>query len=92
VRLVALLLRVVSCSFDALLEGSRARSGRLRHGHEAARWHLEPFLPETRVLRGWWRRRESNPRPPSHRMNVYKLRLPLEFARWQVGSRPTAGL
>ena len=39
-----------------------------------------------------WRRRESNPRPPSHRLNVYKLRLPLDFARRQVGSRPTAGL
>ena len=46
------------------------------------------FRPEAEK----WRRRESNPRPPSHRMNVYKLRLPLDFARRQVGSRPTAGL
>ena len=39
-----------------------------------------------------WRRRESNPRPRSHRQSVYKLRLPLNFARRPVGSRPTAGL
>jgi site-specific recombinase XerD len=39
-----------------------------------------------------WRRRESNPRPRSHRQSVYKLRLPLNFARQPVGSRPTAGL
>jgi hypothetical protein len=39
-----------------------------------------------------WRRRESNPRPRSHRQSVYKLRLPLSFARRPVGSRPTAGL
>src|SRR5204862_288274 len=39
-----------------------------------------------------WRRRESNPRPRTHRQSVYKLRLPLIFARRPVGSRPTAGL
>ena len=39
-----------------------------------------------------WRRRESNPRPRSHRQSVYKLRLPLRFARRPVCSRPTAGL
>ena len=39
-----------------------------------------------------WRRRESNPRPRSHRQSVYKLRLPLKFARRPVSSRPTAGL
>jgi hypothetical protein len=43
-----------------------------------------------RALR--WRRRESNPRPPSPRQSVYKLRLPLRFARRPVCSRPTAGL
>jgi len=26
-----------------------------------------------------WRRRESNPRPRTHRQNVYKLRLRLKF-------------
>jgi hypothetical protein len=39
-----------------------------------------------------WRRRESNPRPRTHRLSVYKLRLPLRFARRPVDSRPTAGL
>ena len=39
-----------------------------------------------------WRRRESNPRLRTHRQSVYKLRLPLIFARRPVGSRPTAGL
>ena len=39
-----------------------------------------------------WRRGESNPRPRPHRQSVYKLRLPLRFARRPVDSRPTAGL
>src|SRR5439155_21187751 len=50
------------------------------------------FLAVLRVLCVEWRRRESNPRPQSHRQSVYKLRLPLNFARRPVGSRPTAGL
>jgi integrase/recombinase XerC len=39
-----------------------------------------------------WRRRESNPRPRTHRLNVYKLRLPFDFVRRPVDSRPTDGL
>jgi len=49
-----------------------------------------PVSNELETLR--WRRRESNPRPLSHRLNVYKLRPPLRFARRPVGSRPTTGL
>ena len=39
-----------------------------------------------------WRRRESNPRPRPYRPSVYKLRLPLNFARRPVDNRPTDGL
>src|SRR5581483_7895391 len=39
-----------------------------------------------------WRRRESNPRPQPHRMSIYKLRLPFDFARRPECNRPTVAL
>ena len=44
-------------------------------------------------LQGLWRRRESNPRPRTHRPSVYKLRPRLEFRPdgW-FATNPPAGL
>ena len=39
-----------------------------------------------------WRRRESNPRPRSHRQNVYERSPRFAFARRPVRGRPTDGL
>jgi len=66
---------------SAATAGIERRTERSRHGPRSG----PDFARE-------WRRRESNPRPSSYRLNLYKLRLPLGFARRPVGSRPTFGL
>src|SRR5438270_1724288 len=56
-----------------------------------ARWMEDDCCTPLR-LQERWRRRESNPRPQPHRMSIYKLRLPFDFARRPECSRPTVAL
>src|SRR5436190_3174409 len=73
------------------LAAALERAAAKRHAQAPDLTTLETQV-STSLERLEWRRRESNPRPRTHRQSVYKLRLPLIFARRPVGSRPTAGL
>jgi hypothetical protein len=73
----------------ALSKPNAASSGLPQWGYQFARGSARRRFAQCPKK---WRRRESNPRPQPHRMSIYKLRLPFDFARRPECSRPTVAL
>jgi hypothetical protein len=73
--------RVLKCQWAEMSRACAAALGVAAHS-----------ISKASVYAGKWRRRESNPRPQPHRMSIYKLRLPFDFARRPECSRPTVAL
>ena len=79
--------------------GTLARRSVIERGGGGERKEGEPKVPplgQTRPHEPWpakpageWRRRESNPRPSSHRQSLYKRVPPSDLARPAGGGQPT---